>query len=70
MDLLIVLIAFIVPYLPDHNLHVNHIGEIAAKAILLLFGCEVFTGELRGNAKKMAAMAITALLIVGVKGLL
>jgi hypothetical protein len=64
MDFLILLIALVVTNLPDSFISGLHMGFIAAKLIVLYFGFEVLTGELRGELSKIALGLLAALTLL------
>jgi UDP-GlcNAc:undecaprenyl-phosphate GlcNAc-1-phosphate transferase len=69
MDFLILLIALVVPNLPDSFISGLHMGFIAVKLIVLYFGFEVLTGELRGDLRKIALGVLAALALLAVRGI-
>jgi UDP-GlcNAc:undecaprenyl-phosphate GlcNAc-1-phosphate transferase len=69
MDFLILVIALVVPNLPDPRIQSVQMGFLAARIIVLFFSFEVLVGELRGKLTWLAAMTLMALLLVGVRGL-
>jgi UDP-GlcNAc:undecaprenyl-phosphate GlcNAc-1-phosphate transferase len=68
MDYLILIIALVVPNLPDERIRKWQMGLIAAKIIALFFTYEILKGELRFDTKKLEITAIIALLIISVRG--
>ena len=52
MDFLILVIALVVPNLPDTFLSGLRLGDIAVKTIVMFFSFEVLTGELRGELRR------------------
>jgi len=70
MDFLILLIALVVPNLPDETIKSYGMGLLAAKIIVLFFSYEVLIGELRGQLNRVVMTTIAALAIVTIKGLL
>ena len=46
------------------------LGLVAAKVIVLFFGCEVLIRELRGEFKSFAPSAVAALAVIAIRGLL
>jgi len=68
-DFLILFIALIVPNLPDAQIQSYQMGLFAAKIIAMLFSYEVLVGELRGELHGFGLTIISALLVVGVRGL-
>jgi UDP-GlcNAc:undecaprenyl-phosphate GlcNAc-1-phosphate transferase len=69
MDFLILLIALVVPNLPDSFISGLHMSFIAVKLIVLYFGFEVLTGELRGELRKIALGLLAALVLLAVRGI-
>jgi UDP-GlcNAc:undecaprenyl-phosphate GlcNAc-1-phosphate transferase len=70
LDYLILLIALVVPNLPDPRLQSLKMGFLAVKIIVFYFSFEVLVGELRGRLTRPAAAIIAALLLVAFRGLL
>jgi UDP-GlcNAc:undecaprenyl-phosphate GlcNAc-1-phosphate transferase len=70
MDFLILVIALIVPNLPDPIIRGVHMGELAVKIIVLFFGFEVLLGELRGNMTKLTLGVLAGLTLIAVRGIL
>ena len=70
MDILILVIALVVPNLPDATIRSFHMGFLAVKIIVLFFSFEVLVGELRGQLARLGAATVAALLVVAVRGLL
>jgi hypothetical protein len=68
MDFLILVIALVVPSLPERFIDAPHMGFIAVKLIVLYFSFEVLTGELRGELRKIALGMLTALVLLAVRG--
>ena len=68
MDYLILIIALVVPNLPDERIRKWQMGLIAAKVIVLFFTYEILKGELRFDIKKLEITAIIAALIISVRG--
>jgi UDP-GlcNAc:undecaprenyl-phosphate GlcNAc-1-phosphate transferase len=69
MDFLILVIALVVPNLPDPVIKSVHMGDLAAKIIVLFFGFEVLIGELRGNVGRLAAGVLTGLGVLAIRGI-
>jgi UDP-GlcNAc:undecaprenyl-phosphate GlcNAc-1-phosphate transferase len=69
MDFLILVIALVVPNLPDPRIQSVQMGFLAARIIVLFFGFEVLVGELRGRLTFLAATTLMALLLVSLRGL-
>ena len=68
MDFLILVVALVVPNLPDERIKSWQMGLIAAKIIAMFFTYEILKGELRLNTKKLEVTAIAALLIISIRG--
>ena len=68
LDILILLIAIIVPNLPDEGIKRWHMGFVAAKIIALFFTYEIIKAELRLNTKRLGLVGILALLIISIRG--
>jgi len=68
MDYLILIIALVVPNLPDERIREWQMGLIAAKIITLFFTYEILKGELRFDTKKLEITAVLALLIISARG--
>ena len=64
MDFLILVIAIVVPNLPDPRIQSLDMGFLATKIIVLFFSFEVLVGELRGRTKRLAVATLAALLLV------
>lgn len=54
MDFLILVIALVVPNVPDPAIRAFHMGALEVQIIVLFFGFEVLAGELRGNWRRLA----------------
>jgi UDP-GlcNAc:undecaprenyl-phosphate GlcNAc-1-phosphate transferase len=61
MDFLVILIALVVPNLPEPSIRSVGLGSLAATLIIMYFGLEVLIGELRGNITKPMAGILAAL---------
>jgi len=70
MDFLILLIALVVPNLPDEIFQGHHMGLIAVKIIVLFFSYEVLIGELRGDLKRLGAATVATLAVIALRGFL
>ena len=68
MDFLIIIIAIVLPNLPDERIQHWQMGFVAAKIVVLFFTYEVLKGELRMDTKKLGVAGIIALLIISVRG--
>jgi UDP-GlcNAc:undecaprenyl-phosphate GlcNAc-1-phosphate transferase len=69
MDFLILVIALVVPNLPDPTIQSFDMGFLAARIIVLFFSFEVLVGELRGQLARLGLATIAALLLVAARGL-
>ena len=67
MDFLILLVALVVPNIPDPQLASLRMGELAAKIITMFFGFEVLLGELRGQYGRLVVGIIVGLGIIAVR---
>lgn len=67
-DCLILIIALVVPNLPDEKIQYWQMGFVATKIIVLFFTYEIFKGELRLNTKKLSVAVILALLVISIRG--
>ena len=70
MDFLIVFIVLVASILPEQGLRNYHVGMLASKIILLLFGYEVLIGELRGGLARLGLATTVFVAIVAVRGFL
>jgi UDP-GlcNAc:undecaprenyl-phosphate GlcNAc-1-phosphate transferase len=68
MDFLIILLALVVPNLPDERIKSWQMGLIATKIIAMFFTYEILKGELRFDTRKLEITAVIALLIISVRG--
>jgi UDP-GlcNAc:undecaprenyl-phosphate GlcNAc-1-phosphate transferase len=68
LDILILLVALIVPNLPDEGIKRWHMGFVAAKIIALFFTYEILKAELRLNMKRLGLAGFLALLIISLRG--
>jgi UDP-GlcNAc:undecaprenyl-phosphate GlcNAc-1-phosphate transferase len=69
MDFLVLLIALVLPNLPDPVVAGFKMGELAVKIIVFFFGFEVLIGELRGELRWLAWGMLGALGLLVVRGL-
>jgi UDP-GlcNAc:undecaprenyl-phosphate GlcNAc-1-phosphate transferase len=69
MDFLILVIALLVPVLPDPRIQSAQMGLLTVKIVTLYFGFEVLVGELRGKLTWLVATTTIALLVIGIRGL-
>jgi UDP-GlcNAc:undecaprenyl-phosphate GlcNAc-1-phosphate transferase len=67
MDFLILVIALVVPNLPDPTIRSLQMGELAVQIIVLFFGFEVLAGELRGNWRRLSLWLSAAYLLVALR---
>ena len=70
MDFLILIIAIVLPNLPDDRIRHWHMGFIAAKIVVLFFTYEILKGEMRLNIKKLGVTCVAALMILTLRGLI
>jgi len=70
MDFLIILIALVVPNLPDPNIRSWNMGMLASKVIVLYYSFEVLMGEMRGNLNRLGLTTVIALMLIVVRGLI
>jgi UDP-GlcNAc:undecaprenyl-phosphate GlcNAc-1-phosphate transferase len=70
MDFLILLIALVLPNLPDEQIRSWQMGFVATKIIVLFFTYEILKGEMRMNISRLIHTGITALIIISFRGLL
>jgi len=68
-DLLILVIALVVPNLPDPGIQSFNMGSLATKIIVLFFSFEVLIGEYRGHLTKLTISTMTFLLLVAIRGI-
>jgi UDP-GlcNAc:undecaprenyl-phosphate GlcNAc-1-phosphate transferase len=69
IDFLILVIALVLPHLPDPQIQSNGMGFLATKIIVFFFSFEVLIGELRGQLTQLSMANVVALLVVSLKGL-
>ncbi|MEW6267129.1 MAG: MraY family glycosyltransferase [Thermodesulfobacteriota bacterium] len=69
MDFLILLIALIVPALPDEFIRSAQMHLVAVKIIAMFFSYEVLLGELRGKLGRLGLATWVGLVIICFKGL-
>lgn len=67
MDFLIIILALVVPNMPDQKIQEYQLGLMAAKIILLYFSYEVLLAELRGKYNRVALATVASLLLLAVK---
>jgi UDP-GlcNAc:undecaprenyl-phosphate GlcNAc-1-phosphate transferase len=70
MDFLILIIAIVLPNLPDERIQHWQMGFVAAKIVVLFFTYEILKGELRKNAKKLLYTGAMALIIISIRGII
>ena len=68
MDFLIIIIALVVPNLPDERIRSWQMGLVAAKIIVLFFTYEILKGELRSDTKRLKVTGIIALFLISFRG--
>jgi UDP-GlcNAc:undecaprenyl-phosphate GlcNAc-1-phosphate transferase len=68
MDFLILIIAVVLPNLPDERIRHWQMGFVAAKIVVLFFTYEILKGELRMNAEKLLYTGVMALMIISIRG--
>jgi len=69
MDFLILVIALVVPNLPDPMIRGVQMGELAAKIIVLFFSFEVLLGELRGSMNRLTLGVLAGLALLALRGI-
>lgn len=69
MDFLILIVALVVPNLPDEPFQGQRMGMVAVKIIVLFFSYEVLIAELRGQVKLQSLATLGGLLLVSLRGL-
>ncbi len=69
IDFLILVIALVLPNLPDPQIQSNGMGFLATKIVVFFFSFEVLIGELRGKLTQLSMANVVALLVVSLKGL-
>ncbi|NVN90106.1 MAG: undecaprenyl/decaprenyl-phosphate alpha-N-acetylglucosaminyl 1-phosphate transferase [Desulfuromonadales bacterium] len=67
MDFLIIILALVVPNLPDQRIQEYQIGVVAAKVIMLYFSYEVLLSEQRGKINRIALSTVVGLLLLALK---
>jgi UDP-GlcNAc:undecaprenyl-phosphate GlcNAc-1-phosphate transferase len=68
LDFLILIIALVVPNLPDERIRAWQMGLVTAKIIVLFFTYEILKGELRLETKRLEVAGIIALLLISFRG--
>lgn len=68
LHFLILFVALVVPNLPDEHLLSYHMGLIAAKITVFLFGYEILAGEFRGEFNGLNMTTIGVLIVMSIKG--
>ena len=68
MDFLILLIALVVPNLPEETFQGYNMGLVTAKILVLFFSYEVLIGELRGEVKGLGVATMATLAVIAVRG--
>jgi UDP-GlcNAc:undecaprenyl-phosphate GlcNAc-1-phosphate transferase len=69
LDFLIFFLALVVPNLPDHSLRAYHLGQVAAKIVILYFSYEVLMSESRKELHFLAGATVAALAVLVTRGL-
>jgi len=69
IDFLILVIALVLPNLPDPQIQSIGMGFLTTKIIVFFFSFEVLIGELRGKLTQLSMANVVALLVVSLKGL-
>jgi UDP-GlcNAc:undecaprenyl-phosphate GlcNAc-1-phosphate transferase len=67
MDVLIVLIALVVPNLPDPAIRSIRMGDLAVRIMVMFFGLEVLLGELRGQVGRLTVGILAALVLLALR---
>jgi len=67
MDFLIIILALVVPNMPDQKIQEYQLGLMAAKIILLYFSYEVLLAELRGKYNRVGFATVASLLVMAIK---
>ncbi len=68
MDILILLLALVIPNLPDAQIRSWQMGLVAAKIVVLFFSYEVLKGEHRQNTRNLNITTLVVFLIIGIRG--
>jgi UDP-GlcNAc:undecaprenyl-phosphate GlcNAc-1-phosphate transferase len=69
LDFLIFFLALVVPNLPDQSLKAYHLGQVAAKIVILYFSYEVLLAESRRELSFLAGGTVAALAVLIARGL-
>jgi UDP-GlcNAc:undecaprenyl-phosphate GlcNAc-1-phosphate transferase len=69
MDFLILVIAIVVPNLPDPQIQSLHMGFLAMKIMVFFFSFEVLIGEMRGHLNRLTIATLAALLLSAIRGI-
>ncbi len=69
LDFLIFFLALVVPNLPDQSLKAYHLGQVAAKIVILYFSYEVLMAESRRELRFLAGATVAALAVLVARGL-
>jgi UDP-GlcNAc:undecaprenyl-phosphate GlcNAc-1-phosphate transferase len=69
MDFLVLVIALVLPNLPDPAVAAFKMGDLAVKIIVFFFGFEVLVGELRGELRWLAWGILATLGVLAVRGM-
>jgi UDP-GlcNAc:undecaprenyl-phosphate GlcNAc-1-phosphate transferase len=67
MDFLIIMLAVVIPNLPDQHFQEYQVGLVAAKVIMLYFSIEVLLAELRGELHRIALSTAISLVVLAAK---
>jgi UDP-GlcNAc:undecaprenyl-phosphate/decaprenyl-phosphate GlcNAc-1-phosphate transferase len=70
MDFLILVIALVVPNLPDPTIRASQMGQLAVQIIVFFFGFEVLLGELRGNCGRLTIGVLAGLVLLSLRGII
>jgi UDP-GlcNAc:undecaprenyl-phosphate GlcNAc-1-phosphate transferase len=68
LDFLVILLAVLVPNLPERSLQEYNLGLVAAKIIILYFSYEVLIAEVQMKYDRVMAGTLGALAVVFLKG--
>ncbi|AJY71056.1 glycosyl transferase [Geobacter sulfurreducens] len=66
LDFLIIILAVVVPNLPDQKIQEYQMGLVAAKIIMLYFSFEVLMAELRGKYGRLALVSSASLALLAI----
>ena len=68
LDFLILVIALVVPNLPDERIRHWQMSFIATKIVVLFFTYEILKGEMRLDRKKLGFACVAVLMILSIRG--